>query len=317
MIIEPIESYGLSSESKPKQLFSKVGIVGCGSVGQQIALMVAQHDLEVNFLELSEEAIQVGLQKIEEELDSLIVNWSMTPGEKRAILSRIKGSTDYKSLSGCDIIIESIRSKTRERQISSRIEVFKKIEEVVCPDCIIATNSNTIVITELSSELKYKHRCVSLHFFTNTDRANMIEVVRGLHTTDEAYERVLNFIGMIGKEPVPCEESAGLLSVRLFVVQLNEACEVLMEGVGSMEDIDKTMRVGLGQILGPFEMADKIGIDKVGRWMDNIYREFGDKKYVANPLIKRLIRSNQFGRITGKGFYTYAEDGITKVKSNF
>ncbi len=313
MIIESIEKYGLSSESKPKQLFSRVGIVGCGSVGQQIALMVSQRELEVVFIEQSEKKIAFGMQMMEAELDNMIEHWGMTPGEKRAILSRIKGFVGFENLAGCDLVIESIRSKTRERHISSRIEVFKSVEKHVSPSCIIATNSNTIVITELSSGLKYKDRCVSLHFLTSTN-INMIEVVRGLYTTDEAYDRILTFINMIGKEAVPCQESAGLLSVRLFAVQLNEACEVLMEGVGTMEDIDKTMRVGLGQILGPFEMADKMGLDKVVRWMENLYREFGDKKYVASPILRRLVRSNQLGRITGSGFYIYK--GNKKIKSN-
>lgn len=309
MIIEPIEKFGLRSESRPKQLFSKVGIVGCGSVGQQIALMISRSELELVFIELSEERIADAMANMEAQLDDMIEHWGMTAGEKRATLSRIKGYTDYKNLVGCDLVIESIRSRTRERQMPARIEVFQNVEKHVSKDCIIATNSNTIVITELSNELEYKDRCVSLHFLTNTSSSNMIEVVRGLYTTDEAYDKVLKFIKMLGKEAVPCQESAGLLSIRLFVVQLNEACEVLMEGVGCMEDIDKTMRIGLGQILGPFEMADKIGLDKVGRWMDNLYREFGDKKYVASPILKRLIRSNQIGRISGSGFYIYGKKG--------
>ena len=313
MIVEPIEKYSLSSESKPKQLFSRVGIIGCGSVGQQIALMVSQSELEVVFIELSKEKIEHGLLMMETELDIMIEHWGMTPGEKRAVLSRIKGYVGFENLAGCDLVIESIRSKTRERHISSRVEVFQNIEKYVAPDCIIATNSNTIVLTELSSELDHKDRCVSLYFLTGTN-VNMIEVVRGLYTTDEAYNRVLKFIKMIGKEAVPCKESAGLLSVRLFAVQLNEACEVLMEDVGTMEDIDKTMRVGLGQILGPFEMADKMGLDKVVRWMENLYQEFGDKKYVASPILRRLVRSNQLGRVTGSGFYVY--DKNKKVRSN-
>jgi 3-hydroxybutyryl-CoA dehydrogenase len=114
---------------------------------------------------------------------------------------------------------------------------------------------------------------------------------------------------MLGKEVIPVQESPGLISVRIFVALLNEACEVLLERVGNMEDIDKTMRIGLGLSLGPFETADKIGLDKVMRWMENLYIEFGDKKYIASPLIKRLVRANQLGRITGKGFYKYDELG--------
>ena len=137
----------------------------------------------------------------------------------------------------------------------------------------------------------------------------MIEVVRGLYTSDEVYVKVCQFINMLGKIVIHVEESPGLISVRIFVALVNEACEVLMEGVGSMEDIDITMRVGIGMTLGPFELADKIGLDKVMRWMENLYNEFGDKKYIASPVIKRLVRANQLGRINGKGFYRYDENG--------
>jgi len=308
-IIESIEEFGLSNEVKTKQLFSKVGIVGCGSVGQEIAKMISQKELEVVFIELSQEKIDTGIISIEAGLDNMIQHWGMTPGEKRAIMSRIKGYVGFENLAECDLVIESIRSKSRERHISARMEVFNEIEKHVSSDCIIATNSNTIVITELGSELKHKDRCVSLHFLTTSPTVRIIEVVRGLYTSDKAYESVLNFIKMLNKEAIPCEESAGLISVRIFAAQLNEACQVLMEGVGSMGDIDKTMRIGLGQNLGPFEMADKIGLDKVNRWMENLYNEFGDRKYLANPLLKRLVRANHLGRISNIGFYKYDESG--------
>lgn len=309
VIIEPIELYGLSVKDRHRQLFSKVGIVGCGTVGQSIALMISQKELEVVFIELSEEKIAYAICKIEQELDNMIEHWGMTPSEKRAILSRIHGHIGYENLKGCDLVIESIRSKVRERRISSRKEVFKNVEKYVSPECIIATNSTTLVITELSSELDHKDRCVSLHFSTSAPNAKLIEVVKGLYTSDEVYSKVGTFIKMLGKESIACEESPGLVSVRIFVAQLNEACEVLMEKVATMEDIDKTMRIGLGQGLGPFEMADKIGLDKVNRWMENLYNEFGDKKYMASPLIKRLVRAHQIGRVVGKGFYRYDENG--------
>ncbi len=309
IIVEQIEQYGLSEKDRPKQLFSKVGIVGCGTVGQNIAMMISAKELEVVFIELSEEKIQYAFHKMETELNTMIEHWGMTPGEKRAILSRIHGYIGYEYLKGCDLVIEAIRSKTREQRVTCRKEVFKNIEKYVSPDTIIATNSTTIVITELSSELECKNRCVSLHFITNAPGAKMIEVVRGLYTTDDVYERVCKFVGMMGKEVIPVEESPGLISVRLFVGLINEACEVLMEGVGSKTDIDKTMRTGLGMSLGPFEMADKVGLDKVVRWMDNLYHEFGDIKYKASPVIKKLVRAHQFGRVSGKGFYKYDVDG--------
>ncbi|MFW6370689.1 MAG: 3-hydroxyacyl-CoA dehydrogenase family protein [Bacteroidota bacterium] len=308
-IVESLEEYGLSKKARPKTLFSKVGIVGCGSVGQDIARMISTYGIEVVFVELSEAKIQHAYQEIEKELDSMIENWGMTPSEQRAILSRIKGYIGYENLRGCDLVIESIRSSTREKRTECRKEVFKNIEKYVDPDCIIATNSTTIVITELSSELEHKERCVSLHFLTNAPGAKMVEVVRGLYTSEKTYDRVKIFAKMIHKRMIPVEESPGLISVRLFVALMNEACEVLMEGVGAMEDIDSTMKIGLGLSLGPFEMADKIGLDKVLRWMDNLYAEFGDIKYKASPVLKKLVRANQLGRRSGKGFYSYDENG--------
>jgi 3-hydroxybutyryl-CoA dehydrogenase len=309
VLVEQIENYGLSKKDRPKTLFSKVGLVGCGSVGQSIALMISQKELEVVFIELSEEKISNAFLRMEKELDNMIEHWGMTPGEKRAILSRITGYVGYEHLKGCDLVIETIRSKTREQRVICRKEVFKNIEKYVASDTIIASNSSTIVITELSAELEHKERCVSLHFLTSVPGAKMIEVVRGLYTSDDSYNKVFKFVKMLGKLAIPVEESPGLISVRMFISMVNEACDIMMEGVGTKNDIDTTMRIGFGLPLGPFELADKVGLDKVLRYMDNLYSEFGDKKFKASPVIKKLVRAHQFGRITGKGFYEYDEAG--------
>lgn len=308
-IIESIEQYSLSTKDRPKQLFSKVGIIGCGTIGQSIALLIAQKELEVTFIELSEEKIELAIKSIEKELDNMISHWGMTPGEKRSILSRIHGYIGYEKLKGCDLVIESVRSTTRTDRISLRRDIFNNVEKHVSENCIIATNSTTLVITELSAELKHKERCVALHFLSSLPNAKMIEVVRGLNTSDEIFDRACIFVKMLGMTTIKAEESPGLISVRLLVVLLNEACAVLMEQVSSMQDIDRTMQIGFGLPLGPFELADKIGLDKVLRWMENLYNEFGDKKYIASPLIKKYVRANQLGRKSGKGFYAYDEDG--------
>ena len=308
-IIEPIEPYALSKKNKPKTLFSKVGIVGCGSVGQSIARMIATKGIDVVFIELDEEKIESAKKGIESELDYMINHWGMTQGEKRGVMNRIKGSLSCKDLQGCDLVIEAIKSRIREERISLRKEIFKHIEEYVDPTTIIATNSTTIVTTELSTGLKHNDRCVSLHFSTSNPGANIVEVARGLYTSDETYENVKKFVSLIGKKMIPVQESPGLITVRLFSSLINEACEMFMEGVGAMEDIDISVRTGLGLGMGPFELADKIGLDKVVRWLENLYNEFGDLKYKANPLLKRLVRANRLGRITGQGFFQYDENG--------
>jgi 3-hydroxybutyryl-CoA dehydrogenase len=184
----------------------------------------------------------------------------------------------------------------------------------VSPECIIATNSTTIIITELASELKYKERCISIHFFVSSPEARIMEVVKGLYTSDETYKKVCMFVKLINRKAVPVEESAGLVSVRIFVVMLNEACEILMEGVSSIEDIDETMKIGFGMRLGPFETADKMGLDKIVRWMENIYNEFGDVRYKPSPIIRKLVRAKHLGLESGIGFYKYDENGNKLVQ---
>ncbi|MGF1584758.1 MAG: 3-hydroxyacyl-CoA dehydrogenase family protein [Bacteroidales bacterium] len=307
--IEPIEQYGLSQKDRPKTLFSKVGIVGCGSVGQAIARIISCRGIEVVFIELSESLIKQSIDSIGCQLDRMIQRWGMTPGEKRSIMSRIRGTLDYEDLADCDLVIEAILSKTRENSVGVRKEVFRRIEKYVTPESIIATNSTTIVITELSSELEHKERCVSLHFSTTSPDAGILEVARGLYTSDEAYSRVLTFGKLLSKVVIPVEESPGLISVRLLVVLINEACHILGENVATKENIDLTMSSSLSTKQGPFEMADRIGLDRVLRYMENLFNEFGDIRYKANPQIKRLVRANQLGRKTGKGFYEYDENG--------
>ncbi len=311
IVVEPIEKYALQSRQRVKTLFSKIGVVGCGKEGQSIVRIAAWHGIEVVFIELSIDKIESALNGISKELDNRIENWGLTISEKKSIMSRIRGSLDYQDLIDCDFVIEAIRSdeKTGARSIDVRKQIFRNIEAVVDRDTIIATNATTIVISELASELVHRDRCVSLHFFVTSAEARIIEAVRGLYTTDEVYDKVCTFVKLINRDVIPVAESAGLISVRLYVALLNEACEALMEGIATMEDIDKTMVVGLGMRFGPFQTADIIGLNKVVRWMDNLFEEFGEAKYKPSPLIKRMVRAKRLGMPTGEGFYKYDENG--------
>jgi len=310
MIVESIEKYGLSKEMRPRILFSKIGIVGCGGVGQSIAITASKHGIEVIFLERSEKLINHAFEKIQKALDQEINHWGLTPGEKSAILSRITGTQLYPDFHDCELVIETIKSKQGLSSFDMRKEVFVNIEKVVKKSCIIATNSSTIAITELSSELKHKERCVSLHISTTAPGSNVVELAKGLYTSDEAYAKVIKFTKLLELIFIPVSESPGLVSVRLFVVLLNEACAMLMEGVSSMANIDLTMRASFNMPLGPFEFADKAGLDKVVRWMENLYKEFGSTRYIASPMIKKLVRANRLGRTTGIGFYEYDSAGM-------
>ena len=309
MIVEAIEDFGLSKKQQKHTLFSKIGIIGCGKDGQNIARIASAYGIEVIFIELSQEKIKYAYEQLDRTLDKRIENWGMTNGEKKLILSRIKGSLDYKDLKDCDFVIEVIRAESSARKITERKEVFKNIEKVVSKDCIIATNSTTIIITELASELEHRERCVSLHFFVQSPDAKICEVVKGLYTSEEVYERVLTFVKLVNRQAIPVEESAGLISIRLYMALLNEACEVFMEGVGTLSNIDTVWKIGFGMRFGPFELADILGIDKVNRWMENLYSEFGDPMYMPSPVIKKLNRAKRFGKHVCWGFYKYDEKG--------
>lgn len=312
--VESIEGYAIKRRDKPvvkknRYEFTKVGIVGCGILGQEITRMLSSHGLEVTFIEISEEKIEQALAIISSELDHMIERWGMTFAEKRSIISRITGTMNYEDLEGCDIVIESVKSRSRESSVDLRKRIFREIEKYIATDAIIATNSTTLVITEMSSELEYPDRCVSLHFLSPADKTEVVEIARGLHTSDATYEKVCQFANMFEKKVVPVIESPGVISTRLIAPLINEACEILMEGVGKLEDIDDTMKMGFGFPLGPFEIADKIGLDTIVRWLDNLYREFGDQKYKASPLLKKMVRANHLGRETQKGFYRYNTEG--------
>jgi 3-hydroxybutyryl-CoA dehydrogenase len=314
IIRELIEEFGLSKKSRSNALFSKIGIVGCGLVGQNLARVAAFYGLEVIFIEVSREKIDEAYSGITKMMDRRIEHWGLTESEKRAHLSRIQGYTDFDMLKDCDFVVEAIRAVDRGIKVKERKEIFKKIESVVDRNCIIATNSTTVIITELASEMEYKGRCISIHFFVSSPEARIVEVTKGLYTSDECYAKVCKFVKLINRTVVPVQESAGLVSIRIFVVALNEACEIVMEGVSDLDDIDLVMRIGYGMRLGPFEVADRIGLDKVVRWMENIYNEFGDIRYKPSPYLKKLVRAKHMGVTTGQGFYIYDEKG-SKIQS--
>lgn len=302
---ESLADFSLGKRPQPKGSIHKIGVVGAGTVGQEIIRTVSEYGLDVVFLDLNEEKVREAIHNIGLALDEVINHWGLTPGEKRAILSRISGTTDYKDLADCDIVIEAISSKKKGTSLDIRREIFRNIEAVVRPDAIIASNIATLMISDLSSVLSKPERAIGMHFILPISKTNIIEVVRATNTSDEAYDVAERFARMINKMVIRLNESPGNIVTRMLVVTINEACEILMEGIASVTDIDKAMRESTGYLLGPFEMADRIGLDKVLRYMENLYQEYGDKKYKPSPIIKRLVRAGYHGRLTGRGFYNY------------
>jgi len=304
---EVLEDYSLNKrEIKNKGMIQKVGIIGCGSAGQEICRHISQHGLEVVFIDLTVEKVDEILIKISQQIDEEINKWGLTKSDKRAILSRIVGSIDYNDIKDCDIIIETISIESSESSKETRKKVFKKVEAHIKKDTVITSNTSSIIISELASVLKHPERALGLHFLTPATTVKIVEVIKGVKTSNKAYEFVVRFVKMIDKKAITLNEAPGNISTRLIVPLINEACDTLIEGVATMDSIDHTMKQGFGQQFGPFELADRIGIDKVLKWMDNLYAEYGDQRFKASPLIRRLVRMNYLGKKTSKGFYKYS-----------
>ena len=310
-IIEAIERYGLSKRSRKRTLFSRIGVVGCGKEGSLIATIAAFSGMEVVFLELNEDGIVNAYKRVEERLDKKILNWGLTVNEKKVIMGRITGTTKYEDFTGCDFVIEAIRyhDNTGVRRIAQRKEVFKELERVLSPTAIIASNVSTVIVTDLASELEYTDRCIGLHFLTNVPDSHIIEIVPGLNTSTETFDKVCQFARLINHDYIPVMESSGLVSIRLFLIQLNEACGILMEGISSVDDIDKVLTVGFGHRQGVFRTADQMGIEKIVRLLENLWDEYGSLKYKPSPVLLRLFRAKHYGVSTNRGFYTYDELG--------
>ncbi len=310
-IFEAIERYGLSKRNRKRTLFSRIGVVGCGVEGSVIATTAALNGMEVIFLEPNQESIANAYNRIGEKLDKKISNWGLTENEKKAIMGRITGTLVYEDFSGCDFVIEAIRynDKTGEKRIMHRKDVFMELERVLSPTAIIASNVTTVIVTDLASELKHTERCIGLHYLSNVPDSQIIEIVPGLNTSAETYDKVCQFAKLIKHDYIPVMESAGLVSIRLFLIQLNEACAILMEGISSVEDIDKVLTVGFGHRQGVFRTADQLGIEKIVRLLENLWDEYGSLKYKPSPILLRLFRAKHFGIRTKHGFYNYDDFG--------
>ncbi len=287
-------------------MIHKVGLIGCGEVGQEVAQIISQAGIEVVFIEVSDQRVEEACKSINARLDEIINRWGLTQGDKRVILSRIKGTTDYNLIKNCDLIIEMISS---DDPLHERIELFRQIENYVGSDTVITSSVSTLMITDIAAGMKYPERALAVNFFASPSSVRIVEVVCGLQTNDQSHELVCRFAKMIGKEPITVNESPGSVSTRLIVSLINEACNTLVEGVSTIENVDTIMKRGFGMQHGPFELADRIGLDKILRYMDHLYAEFGLYKFKASPLIKRLVRAGNLGIRTGKGFYVYDEAG--------
>ena len=312
MIIEPIDKYGLtiSAENRHKPLFSKIGVVGAGKEGRNIINMTSTAGMEVVFLDESLERIDFVMGELEKVMNQKITGWGLTQSENKVIMNRITPTLEYEDFAGCDLVIECTRyTESGRRSTPLRKNIFKKLEEILDEDAIIATNGSTIIISELASELEHKERCVSLYFPVSHPDARILEIVSGMYTSEEVYQKMEIFARLINYKPHRINERNGNVSLRMVATMLNEACQILLERVTSLEDIEETFTIIYGQRYGIFRLADIIGIERLVTLMEAMFNDFGEKHYKPNPLLWKLYRSNQLGVRTGKGFYVYDENG--------
>ncbi len=275
-------------------------------MGQGIAEMLAAAGLEVVLLEKTEAKLEDAIRRIELSLDKQIEKWGITWAEKKLILARIeKGVSMQSELEDCQLIIETI-----DEDLEAKLELFRELD-AACPESVIlASNTSTLSLTELAGATRSPHRIIGLHFVHPAARIDIVEIVRGLKTSDATYERTRSFVEeTIRKKGVMVYESPGFVTTRLICVLINEAMHTLSEHVATAEDIDAAMRIGYHFQYGPLELADRFGLDAVLASMERLFREFGDLKYRPHHLLRQMVRAGHMGVKTGVGFFRYDEEG--------
>lgn len=274
-------------------------------MGQSICEMLAANGLEVYLADQGEDRLAQAMGMIEQSLDKQLERWALTIAEKKLILSRIHPKPGLNDLRECELIIETITE-----DLDSKLEIFKALDAVCEPEVILASNTSTLSLTELASVTAQPGRVIGMHFVYPVNKAGLVEIVRGLKTSDEVFERTKAFVEeSIHKKSVMVFESPGFVTTRLICLFINEALHVLEEGVASADDIDSAMRIGYAFQYGPFEMADRFGLDSVLAALERMFRDYGELKYRPSFILKKMVRGGQLGIKSGHGFFAYDKDG--------
>ncbi|MGI6343378.1 MAG: 3-hydroxyacyl-CoA dehydrogenase family protein [Bacteroidales bacterium] len=308
-IIGEIKDLLQQQKTNDVDTISKIGFIGTSRISCEIIKTASKSGFEVLAYNKTEGESNKILSTITEMLDDEIKGWGMTESEKRLILSRISVTNHMYDLSESDIVIESIDNYRKGTTLENRRNVLKDIENVVRNNTVLISNSSTIMVSELASVLTNPSRLIGIHFISPISTANIVELVRSQYTDDKCYEYALRFLKMLGKEAIEIAECPGNVSSRMNCIIINNACEILMEGLATIENIDEIMKVSMGSQYGPFELADKIGLNKLQRQMDNLYEEFGVQIFKCSSIIRRLVRSGKLGKESGQGFYKYDSTG--------
>ena len=279
---------------------TKVGIIGAGTMGNGIAQICAVAGLDVVMVDIADAALQKGVATVSGSLDRLLKKEKISAADKDAAMGRIQTSTDYAAFKDVQIVIEAA---TENYEL--KLKILKQVDAVVGPDVLLASNTSSISITKLAAATSRADKFIGMHFFNPVPLMALVEIIRGLQTSDATHEAVKALAEKLGKTPITVKNAPGFVVNRILVPMINEAFFVLAEGLASAEDIDAGMKLGCNQPIGPLALADMVGLDVCLAVMEVYLSEYGDSKYRPCPLLKEMVAAGRLGRKTGQGVYTY------------
>ncbi len=277
-----------------------VGIIGAGTMGNGIAQACATSGIQVVMVDISDAAVAKGLATVAGSLERLVKKEKITPTDRDAALARIKGSIRYEDLKASQLVIEAA---TENHEL--KVKILKQIDSIVPADVIIASNTSSISITKLAAITSRPDRFIGMHFFNPVPLMALVEIIRGLQTSDATHAAVQSMAKALGKTPITVKNAPGFVVNRILVPMINEAFFVLQEGLATPEDIDAGMKLGCNQPIGPLALADMVGLDVCLAVMEVYLGEFGDSKYRPCPLLREMVAAGRLGRKTGRGVYQY------------
>ncbi len=276
------------------------GVIGAGTMGNGIAQVAARAGFDVVMRDVGQEFLARGMTSIDKSLQRDVDKERLSKDEKRAIMGRIKTTTDIGALSEAVIVVEAVNEDLRVKT-----EVFRSLDEVTKTEAILASNTSSISITKLGAITKRPDKVVGMHFMNPVPVMKLVEIIRGAATSDETYEKTRALAEKLGKTPLECQDSPGFISNRVLMPMINEAIFALYEGVATRESIDGIMKIGMNHPMGPLTLADFIGLDVCLAIMNVLHDGFGDSKYRPCPLLKRYVDAGWLGKKSGRGFYKY------------